>query len=136
MFWKRKRNKPEPELEVAADDQREHYRVRLPAEMPARVRLREGEFQIRDLSAGGIAFAGPAYAVGNRLAAVLLLGPQRLAVKAVITIVDADVDGISHASLGGLEAADRAALHRFVLEVQKHEIRNTRERRAIGDDDL
>lgn len=134
MFWKRKT--PEPELEVDAGDQREHYRVSLPQEMPAHVIVARRAYRVHDLSAGGMAFAHPALQAGEQVGAILLLGTARTQVRVRLRVVTRDTDKRCHALFEGLDEDASALLHRFVLEVQKHQIRVTREMRSIRDEDL
>ena len=53
-----------------------------------------------------------------------------------LRVVTRDADQRCHVLFEGLNEDASALLHRFVLEVQKHQIRITREMRSIRDEDL
>lgn len=137
MFWKRKKKKPAADRCYDGPEKRQHPRFYLPPELPAWVVLDGNEHPVRDVSEGGIAFAGPrSRRIGEAFDSELRLGRARSPVSAAMTLVDIDFDGICHARFIRLSESDRSALRQFIEAARKRSRETTGERRMITDDDL
>lgn len=136
MFWKRKRPEPVDELSLGTDDQREHFRVSLPPRMPVQLELAGHSYAVRDLSAGGLSFLADDRHVGETLDGLMLLPEPAAPIRMKLSIVRIDADGICHGHYAAMAAGDQEQIHRLVLEVQKFQIRSTREHKSISDDML
>ena len=109
--------------------------MRVPDHMPVTVQLGEQRYAVRDLSAGGLSFRTDDLDVRGLQPYALDLGqPPRIRGK--LKVLGKDERGCCRATFVDLNDQDRDSIHHYVLEVQKDEIRSTREQRVIDDADL
>lgn len=129
MFWKKK-NDNIIDLDYETDDKRNAYRVVPLKDFAPVVMLEELErspipVKVRDISAGGIAFTGEHEKLKRSVSyTVSMRFPNdEREVRAKLEILDIDAEHVHHCRFVGLSEKAAGIIYRYVLEVQKKQLR-------------
>ncbi len=122
MFWKRKINKG-PRFVIDSDDQRIYFRVSPPNKLPAKMSVDDHIVEIVDIGAGGVSFNNIGLKKGNKYSAVIRITGYQSIILADISIINIDIKDVCHCYFSEILDKDVDAIHKYVLEVQKTEIR-------------
>jgi c-di-GMP-binding flagellar brake protein YcgR len=122
LFWKKKSERPY--VRLGGDDRRNAVRINPDDNLSIEI---EGQsFQVMDISAGGVSFAAEGIESGSQLSTQLLLRLYQQKVEVRIEVLFQDNQGICHCRFVELSPETSEILHHYILDLQKHAIRNQR----------
>jgi hypothetical protein len=122
LFWKRTRTKTEL-IDIEADDRRSTFRVRPHKKFPVYSRISGKEVRVTDLGAGGIAFVNIDFKEGSEYSAVIKLPDHAGEICVSLHIIKIDHHDICRCCFNEIDEDSINAIHKYVLEVQKEEIK-------------
>ncbi len=125
MFWKRQKNKG-PRFVIDSDDQRIYFRVSPHSKLSAKMSVDDRIVEIVDIGAGGVSFNNTGLKRGNKYSAVIRLTGSQSIILADIIIINIDINNVCHCYFDEILDKDVDAIHKYVLEVQKIEIRENK----------
>lgn len=134
MFWKKTKSEA-PEVgvaeSVAASERRDAYRIPVSRDISLQVTVDGVDCRVTNISAGGLALLAPQLLPGQEYSLRLPLPDGSPVIHTRVTVIDRSSRGICRCGFVQLSIPSRDAIHRFILEQEKHRIRNTRVRKAI-----
>ena len=122
MFWKRKKTEPEL-IEIDADCKRSSFRVCPHKKYPVNSSVDGCEVRVVDIGAGGIAFANMHFREDAQYTASIKLPDYEREISVDLYIVSIDQNDICHCCFKRIKEEDVDAIHKYMLEVQKQELR-------------
>ncbi len=122
MFWKRKQNK-DVFFVLEANDKRLGFRVLPHEDFPAEVRIEDRPIELVNIGAGGVAFNNVGLKKNNRHSVFLSLAGYKTIIQATICIINIDINNVCHCYFSEILEKDVDAIHKYVLDVQKIELR-------------
>lgn len=122
-MFSRTRQKPADLFALSSGERRSAYRVRPSADAPIELSLGGRTVPVRDISAGGLSFAAAGFAAGDREQIAFCLPGLGACVTTDLEVVTVDADGLVHGRFLDLDGETEDALHLYVLQRQKQQIR-------------
>ena len=122
LFWRRKGNSEEV-FAFDSTDRRTSFRVSPPLDEPIPVEFCGRSFLIKDIGAAGLSFANNHLKAGDSQRVVFNLPGENLTLSAMTEIVEIDRQGVCHCRFIALGEDFSNAIHRYLLRIQKQELR-------------
>ena len=122
MFWRRKQSSKEI-FAFDSTDRRSSFRVSPPLDEPIAVEFWGRSFLIKDIGALGLSFRNDDLKAGDSQRVVFDLPGEDLTVSAMTQIVEIDRRDVCHCRFIALDDDLANAIHRYLLRVQKQELR-------------
>ncbi len=127
MFWKRKENKNTLFI-LEADDKRLGFRVSPHKRFTADMKIKGRPIKIVNIGAGGVAFKNIDFKKSSKLSVEICLDGCKTVVLAIVCIINIDINDICHCYFSEILDRDVDAIHKYVLGVQKVEIREKKDK--------
>lgn len=108
---------------LPSGERRRAYRVHPAPDDPIALSVAGRTVPVRDISAGGLSFADAGWVAGDRERIVFRLPNRDTEVATDLEVVSVDADGLVHGRFLDLDSKTEDAIHLYVLERQKQEIR-------------
>ena len=122
MFFRTKRKTAEL-FTLSSSERRDAFRVRPAADAPIELRMAGQQVTVNDISAGGLSVTAPGLAAGDRERTAFRLPGLDVEVPVGLEVVSVDPGDIVHCRFFDLEKAFEDAIHLYVLQRQKDQIR-------------
>jgi hypothetical protein len=122
LFWKSKKTEPEL-IDIETDDKRSSFRVCPHKKFPVHSSVDGCEVRIIDLGAGGMGFRNIHFREGDRYTASIKLSEYDREISVDLYIISIDPNDICHCCFKKIKEDDVDAIHRYMLEVQKEELK-------------
>lgn len=132
----RKKNKTKG-IEIEFDDDRRNYfRITPPLHKPVSVRIGGHNFNVVDISAGGLAFQSKPLPVGKTVKTLVVMTGDDTPVPVIMETLSQIKPGVSRAVFKKIREEDRERIHQYVLDVQKEEMARKRKEAKEMDNKL
>jgi hypothetical protein len=135
LFWKRKKRDKEKELLFVFEDpanRREFVRVRPLPSQPVKINFGGRTADLIDISAGGLACRGGQGSIGEVKPVRFDLPGEKVTIDTDARILARSGENNFHCQFVNLPDPMFEAIHHYVLEVQKEEIRQKKARAKKG----
>ncbi len=132
MFWKKKdKNSNLPFRLEYDEDRRTFYRVQPKKDEPLFLHTRGKRYPVLDVSAGGVAFKGAGFDLGERISAVLMMPPGQDPIPMVLKVVKVVPGKEIAGEFQKIKDRDRERVHLYVLKRQKQELEKRRKEKLL-----
>ena len=130
LFWRRKQNSEEVFV-FDNTDRRTSFRVSPPLGEPIAIEFCGRSFLMKDIGAAGFSFGNDHLKAGDSQRVVFNLPGEDLTLSAITEIVEIDQRGVCHCRFIALSDDLAEVIDRYVLRVQKQELRGNNRSSAL-----
>ena len=124
MFWKK--TSPSPAIfSYETDDQRASFRVHPSVKAPVTLFFSHDKstVEVLDIGEGGLAFQNDSFKAGDMQQALFAIPTENVMISTTIEILRVDENNVCHCKFRDLASDAQNAIRRYMLVIQKAELR-------------